>query len=259
MAASVRSLSAVAFAFVAGVAGTSAYLSRGAAVRDAAGAPHEAAPSLSERLRAEAHGQSLPWSDPVKAAGSPAPPKLHFTPDPPDAPAKNAQSVARGETSPPRARRAPVPVRSPDEGSGRPASVAEAVRSASRDAPRRAPIAEDGHPRARVAIAAGPTAKPQAAPARNLPALDAVNAARLAGRQPEPGRARAPVSGPYKPVRMADRDDFGIDAPPLRRTREIDAEAPGRSFADQPRERPRRSVAASDGLMRWLSGPGGRF
>jgi hypothetical protein len=49
MAASTRFLSAVTVAFVAGVASTSAYMSRGDARRDVSGAPHEATPSLAER------------------------------------------------------------------------------------------------------------------------------------------------------------------------------------------------------------------
>ena len=52
-------------------ASTSAYMSRGYARRDVPEAPHEATPSLSERLRAEAHGQSLPWSDPISMQATP--------------------------------------------------------------------------------------------------------------------------------------------------------------------------------------------
>lgn len=115
MAASTRFLSTVAVAFVAGVASTSAYMSRGDARRDAPEGPHEAAPSLSERLRAEAHGQSLPWSEPVKA--KPVPSKPTFTPGPDDAPAKESGSVAdEGRAPSPQVTPVPAPVRPPNDG-----------------------------------------------------------------------------------------------------------------------------------------------
>lgn len=115
MAASTRFLSAIAVAFVAGVASTSAYMSRGDAHRDAPRAPHGASPSLSERLRAEAHGQSLPWSDPVKA--KPEPSKLTFTPGLADAPVKEGRALAdEGRTPGPQATPVPAPVRPPDDG-----------------------------------------------------------------------------------------------------------------------------------------------
>ena len=115
MAASTRFLSAVAVAFVAGVASTSAYMSRGDADKDAPGAPPEATPALAERLRAEAHGQSLPWSEPVKA--KPVPSKLTFTPGPADATAKKGWAVAdEGRASSPQAAPLPAPVRPPDDG-----------------------------------------------------------------------------------------------------------------------------------------------
>jgi hypothetical protein len=115
MAASTRFLSAVAVAFVAGMASTGAYMSRGDAHRDTPGAPHGATPSLSERLRAEAHGQSLPWSEPVRA--KPAPSKLTFTPEPADARAKEGVRVAdQGRAPGPQASPvAPPVVRLPDD------------------------------------------------------------------------------------------------------------------------------------------------
>ena len=77
MAASAKFLSAVGIAFVAGVASTSAYMSRGDVQTDAPELSHGSAPSLTERLQAEAQGRSLPWSDPTKATVSkPASPKL---------------------------------------------------------------------------------------------------------------------------------------------------------------------------------------
>ncbi|GJE14598.1 hypothetical protein FOHLNKBM_5673 [Methylobacterium longum] len=115
MSASTRFLSAVAVAFVAGVASTSVYMSSGDAHKDASEAPRGAAPSIAERLRAEARGQSLPWSEPVKA--KPEPSKLTFTPGPADAPAKGGGAVAdEGRAPGPQAAPVPAPVRTPDDG-----------------------------------------------------------------------------------------------------------------------------------------------
>ncbi len=111
MATSARFLSTVAFAFVAGVTTTGVYMSRGGTHREAAAGLHDAAtPSLAQRLRAEAHGESLPWSDPVKATLEP--PKLTFTPGPTDAPAEEGGAVAdQGRDPASKARPVSAPVR----------------------------------------------------------------------------------------------------------------------------------------------------
>lgn len=278
MAVSSRFLFAIGVAFVGGVVSTSAYMSGGGAPKEVTGASHEAAPSLSERLQAEAHGRSLPWSDPVKTAAVPAAsPKLQFTPGPAEPPAEGAKSASGGERSPvPQITSAPAPVRPPDEGRERPrvrladrarqarpalgdVPGVEGTRSGSFEAPQRARAEASGHPRPRIADVARPTPKLHPAPSRNLPSLNAVDEVRLAARRPEPGRTRAPVAGPYRAVRLADRDAVDADASPPRRAREADVIAPDWPSRDEPRARARRSVAASDGLMRWLSGPGGGY
>lgn len=278
MSASAKSLSAVALAFVAGMASMSAYMSRGVARRDVPEAPHRAAPSLAERLRAEAHGQSLPWSDPVETTSVPSSsPKLQFTPGPAGASADGIKSASDGERSPvQQVMPAPTSVRPPVEDRERPhIRIAERNRSArpgpdvvpgvertrprSLETSRRILDEEGGHSQARSAEATHPFAKPHPASSRNLPSLDAVDEARIASRRPEPSRARLLAPSPYRPVRLARRDDVDGDAPPPRRAPEAHADAPGWPSGDEARARPRRSFAASDGLMRWLSGPGGRF
>ncbi len=119
MAVSKRFLTAVAVAV--GVVSTSAYMSRGDARDDVTGASRGATPSLSERLRAEAHGQSLPWSDPIKTASIPATsPKLQFTSGPRDAPVEGSESLASEERRPvPQATLPTAPVRQPDKRTGR--------------------------------------------------------------------------------------------------------------------------------------------
>lgn len=278
MAASTRFLSAVAFAFVAGVTSTSVYMSRGDARRDVRGASHEAAPSLSERLRAEANGQSLPWSDPAKAAAAtPASPKLRFTPGPADAPVEGAKSVTEGNRSTVlQMTPAPTPVRPPEEGRERPRiRLADRSRRArpeqsvvpdvgrSRPEPLKAlqhALDEEGrHPRSRVAEAARPATKLHSAPPRNLPSLDAIAEARLDARRPELNRGRLPAASPYRSVRLASRNDLDVDALPPSRTRKANVEALHRSSEDELRAGSRGRVAASDGLMRWLSEPDSRF
>jgi hypothetical protein len=274
MAASVRFLSAVAVAFATGVVGTGAYMSRGDAGRDVPGTTHGAAPSLSERLRAEAHGQSLPWSDPVKAAAlSPPSPKLQFSPGPPEAPVEGARSATGGDRSPVlQVTPPPTPERAQDDGRGRsrirladrsqharPALGAAGTRSDFLEAPRRAPAEEGGPSRARVAVVARPIPKSHPILSRHLPSLDAVDEARLSAPRPEPSRARLPARSPYRTVRLAGGDDLDVDAPPPRRIRRAFSEGPDGSSENEPRGRPHRSVTASDGLMRWLSGPGGQF
>lgn len=278
MSASAKSLSAVALAFVAGMASMSAYMSRGVARRDVPEAPQRAAPSLAERLRAEAHGQSLPWSDPVETTSVPSsPPKLQFTPGPAGASADGIKSAPGGEGNPvQQVMPAPTSVRPPDEDRDRPRfRIAERNRSArpgpnvapgvertrpgSLETSRRTLDEEGGHSQARSAAATHPTAKPHPAPSRNLPSLDAVDEARFAARRPEPSRARSPAPSPYRTVRLARREDLDGDAPPPARATEAHADAPGWPSGEESRAKPRRSFAASDGLMRWLSGPGGRF
>lgn len=111
MAASARFLSTVAFAFVAGVTTTGVYMSQNGTHREDAAEPHKAAtPSLAQRLRAEAHGESLPWSDPLKA--KPQPPKLTFTPGPADVSAEEGGAVAdQGPAPGPKARPVSASVR----------------------------------------------------------------------------------------------------------------------------------------------------
>lgn len=278
MAPSTRFLSVVAFAFVAGVASTSTYMSRGDARRSTPEAPHGAAPSTAERLQADAHGQSLPWSDPVKATAVPAAhPRLQFTPGPTDAPVKGVESVASGERgSGPQTTPAPATMRSPDEGKGRPqvrladtnlhgrpavgvVPSVKGTRLGSLEAPRPALDSEVEHPHTQTADAARSTQKPHPALSQNLPSLDAVDKARLSARRPEPTRARAPAPSPYRTVRLAGRDDLDAGAPPPRHVREAYAEASYWPFENEPRARSRRSVGASDSLMRWLSGPNGQF
>lgn len=270
MTASAKFLSAVAIAFVAGVASTSAYMSRGAVQTDAPEAPHRSAPSLSERLQAEAQGRPLPWSDPIKVPiPTPAAPKLRFTPGPTDASAEGSTSDAVGKRGPiPQAM--PMPVRSLDDGGRRrairladkdkqalPALGVERVRPAPQEPSQRALNEERENSRPQVANIARTASKPHSAPSRNLPSLDAVGEARLTARRPEPSQAR-PAS-PYRTVRLARRDGFGVDAPLLGRSREFHVEASDWPSGGQRRAGSRRNVAASDGLMRWLSGPGGRF
>lgn len=272
MTASAKFLSAVAIAFVAGVASTSAYMSRGDVRTDAPDLSHGSAPSLTERLQAEAQGRSLPWSDPTKAPISkPASPKLRFTPGPTDASAEGSTSDAGGKRGPiPQAMPVPTPVQPLDDGGRRrevrlaerarqalPALAVERVRPAPQEPSQHALNEESGSSRPQVANIARPTSKPHSAPSRNLPSLDAVGEARLTARRPEPSQAR-PAS-PYRTVRLSGRDGFGVDAPLLGRSREFHVEASDWSSEGQRRAGPRRNVAASDGLMRWLSGPGGRF
>src|SRR6478735_7283571 len=111
MVVSARFLSTAAFAFVAGVATTGVYMSQGGPQREAAAEPHEAAtPSLAQRLRAEAHGESLPWSDPVKA--KPEPPKLTSAPRPANALPNEGGPVADQRRTPgPQTKPVSAPVR----------------------------------------------------------------------------------------------------------------------------------------------------
>ncbi len=279
MVVSTKFLSAVAVALGVGIVSTSAYMSRGDARRDVTGASREATPSLSERLRAQAHGRSLPWSDPVKTAAIPAAsPKLRFTSGPPDEPVERAKSPASEERRPATQATLPTaPVHPPDKRTGQSritladrglhartapsvASGVQGTRLGSLDVPQRALNEDSGHIRARVVEAARRrTPKPHPAPSRHLPSLDAVDEARLAAQRPEPSRATSPVPSHYKSVRLAGRDDLDGDAFPPRSAREVNADAPDWSSEDKPHARRRQSVAASDGLMRWLSGPGGRF
>lgn len=270
MAASAKFLSAVAIAFVAGVASTSAYMSRGDVQTDAPELSHGSAPSLTERLQAEAQGRSLPWSDPTKAIVSkPASPKLRFTPGPTDASAEVSTSDASGKRGPiPQAM--PRPVRPLDDGGRRgqtrladgdkqvrPALGVERIRPALQEPSQRTLNEERGSSRPQVASMARTASKPHSAPSRNLPSLDAVGEARLTARRPEPSQARPP--SPYRTVRLAGRDGLGVDAPPPGRSREFHVDASDWPSEGQRRAGPGRNVAASDGLMRWLSGPGGRF
>jgi hypothetical protein len=88
-------------------------------------------------------------------------------------------------------------------------------------------------------------------PSRNLPSLAAADDIRAAVRRAEARRERVTVAPPYRTASLEDRDDTPRvrEVPVVRRDDEPD---------DEPRVRVRQSVA-SDGLMRWLSGPGGRF
>lgn len=272
MAASAKFLSAVAVAFVAGVASTSAYISRGDVRKDAAEVPHGSPPSLTERLQAEAHGRSLPWSDPTSTTiPTPVAPKLRFTRGPTDASAEGPTSGAaekRGLS--PQAMPVPTPVRPLDNGGGRrqiklvdrdkqaPPALGVVGSRPERQKPSQGVLSEVlGKLPPQVVNTARTAPKPYSAPSRNLPSLDAVGEARLTTRRPEPGRARAP--SPYRTVRLAGRDGLGEDAPPPRRSRLVYAETPDLPSEGQQQLGPRRSSAASDGLMRWLSGPGGRF
>ena len=272
MTASAKFLSAVAIAFVAGVASTSAYMSRGAVRTDTSEVPHGSAPSLTERLQAEAQGRSLPWSDPTKAPISkPASPKLRFTPGPTDASAEGSISDASGKRGPiPQAMPMPAHVQPLDDGGRRrqirladrdkqalPALGVERIGPAPREPSQGTLNEERGSSRRQAVNVARTVSKPHSAPPRNLPALDAVGEARLTARRPEPGRASAP--SPYRTVRLAGRDGLGLDAPPMGRSREFQVQAPDWPSEGQRRAGSRRSVAASDGLMRWLSGPGDRF
>lgn len=260
MVASTRFLSAVAFAFVAGVASTSAYMSGNDGHRDAPKAPHVAAPSLSERLHAEAHGQSLPWSEPVKA--KPAPSKLTFTLDPGNAPTKEGGAVAdKGRAPIPQATPAPASIRPPDDG---------------------------GRSRVWLAQSDGQTPPPEEDQADLAPAI---KRARPSEKDIGPSRARmveAPIkraqsSGPASQPDEGARHPRAISAgtprhalPPaqsdahprvkaadvprrIRPSAEEDRPRTRTAEARRERVRVRQSVAATDGLMRWLSGPDGRF
>jgi hypothetical protein len=141
MAASARFPSTLAFAFVAGVTTTGVYMSQGGVRREAAVA-EAVRPSLVQRLRAEAHGESLPWSDPVKTKLEP--PKLTFTPGPADAPAKEGGAVAdEGRAPGPQATPVPAPAQPPANGRSR-------VRLAQSD--RQTPPPEEDQPEPAPAI-----------------------------------------------------------------------------------------------------------
>jgi hypothetical protein len=187
MAASTRFLSAVAVAFVAGVASTSAYMSRGDAHRDTPGAPHGATPSLPERLRAEAHGQSLPWSEPVKA--KPAPSKLTFTPGPADAPIKEGGAVAY-EGRAPIAQPATVPpsVRTPDDGVRSHAQLAQSDRQIS-------PSGEDQADPAPAIKRARPSEERVSGAPRRVRTSDAADRRPLARTAGEARQGLAPEQG----------------------------------------------------------------
>ncbi len=272
MTASAKFLSAVAIAFVAGVASTSAYMSRGDVQADAPEVQHGSAPSLTERLQAEAQGRSLPWSDPTKATISKPPsPKLRFTPGPTDASAEGSTSDTSGKRGPiPQALPVSTPVQPMDDGGKRrqirladrdkqalPALGVERIRPEPQEPSQRALSEERGSSRPQIANIARTAPKPHSAPSRNLPSLNAVGEARLTARRPQPSQLRSP--SPYRTVRLAGRDGPGVDAPPPGSSREFHVEASNWPSESQRRAGPRRSVAASDGLMRWLSGPDGRF
>ncbi|MGH1573797.1 hypothetical protein ACRAWG_28050 [Methylobacterium sp. P31] len=89
-------------------------------------------------------------------------------------------------------------------------------------------------------------------PSRNLPSLAAADDIRAAVRRAEARRERVTVAPPYRTAGLEDRDDTP-------RVREVYAVRRDEEPDDEPRVRVRRSIAASDGLMRWLSGPDGRF
>lgn len=126
--------------------------------------------ATSERLRAEAHGHSLPWSDPVKtAAVPPAPPKLTFTPSPADAPAgDSAAGTEQARSTAPQAAPGPAPARPQDSGErprvrlvqsdGQPPPPEDEAQIEPLQAPKRArpPEAEAGRSRAWVTDAAEP-------------------------------------------------------------------------------------------------------
>ena len=122
------------------------------------------------------------------------------------------------------------------------------------EAPRhlRAPDTEDEYPDVRAAEAQRPAHRSRLAPSRNLPSLAAVDDIRAAVRRAESRRERVTVAPPYRTAGLEDRDY----AP---RIREVYVVRRDEEPDDEPRARPRQSVAASDGLMRWLSGPNGRF
>src|ERR1700712_1482848 len=232
MAASTRFLSAVAVAFVAGVASTSAYMSRGDAHRDAPGASNGAAPSLSARLRAEAHGQSLPWSEPVRV--KPSPSKLTFPPGPADEPTKEGGAVAdEGRAPSPQATPVPPTVRPPDDGGRSSVRLAQSDRQTP-------PPKEDQADLAPANKRAGSSEESVAGAPRHVRTSDAGDRRPLArtaegtrqGRPPEQGDGRprvraADVPRPIRPSEVEDRPSTRMAAvPPRVRPLDADGERP---------------------------------
>ena len=223
MAASTRFLSAVAVAFVAGVASTSAYMSRGDADRDASEAPHEAMPSLSERLRAEAHGQSLPWSEPVK--GKPGPSKLTFTPGPVEARAKGSGAIAdEGRASSPRATPVPTPALQPDDG---------------------------GRSRVRLAQSDRQTPPPEEDQANLAPAIKRARASEESVAE-APQRARASDAGERRPLARTAEGTRQSRSPEQsdERSRVRAADAPRRIRPSEEGDRPRTRTAEAPPRVR---------
>ena len=142
----------------------------------------------------------------------------------------------------------PPRVRRPDADEERPRlRVAEA--------PRRlwAPDTEDvGYSRVLATKAQRPVHRSRPVLARNLPSLAATDDIRTAVRRAEVRRDRVTAAPPYRTASLEDRDATS-------RVREVYVVRRDAESDEEPRLRVRRSVAASDGLMRWLGGPVGRF